>query len=369
MYRVTTDPNDPNGYHRYFWQQTGDKTATITLLMPQIGTDEEKQLLRQLGLDPDDLTFPAQLQGDTWVVNDAKYHRFAGVLAAVVAAAVGGDLTQAGQIAPVDVDMHIKFVDRSLLIEFVKGGETISSEKKQRLNDALREVNMRTAYRCVALVAVTTAVLWVAATRAGEIAGKVETVNGKTLTIVSTSNVPPRPGDPLVVYFQFPDEGQVLVARGVVDKIAGRRITARVTNLMGTLAKGELVRITSRGGGEMIARPRGGGSQIRTMTTMMTTIRMTREETTAGYPCAATAGSQVATTRRNRRDSAAGRRSAAMAGSFVAANRMPPRDSASRCPARRWPDLWWQRIGWLAEIRHGVAPERRWPDLEWRQSG
>ena len=56
---------------------------------------------------------------------------------------------------------------------------------------------MRPIYGCAALL--TTAALCVGATWGGEIAGKVETVNGKTLTIVSSSNVPTRPGDPVEV--------------------------------------------------------------------------------------------------------------------------------------------------------------------------
>ena len=38
----------------------------------------------------------------------------------------------------------------------------------------------------------------------------------------------------------------MLVAKGFVDKIIGGRFTARVTNLVGTLAKGQLVRITGQ---------------------------------------------------------------------------------------------------------------------------
>ena len=129
MYRVTTDTNDENGYHRWLWQQTADTTATITLFLPQFATDEQKQLLRQLGVDPDDLTFAARLQEGTWVVNDPKFHRFAGLLLGIVGAAVGADLTQGGQVAPLDVNMQIKFVDRDLHITYVKGEETISSEK------------------------------------------------------------------------------------------------------------------------------------------------------------------------------------------------------------------------------------------------
>ena len=120
---------------------------------------------------------------------------------------------------------------------------------------------MRTLHGCAALVA--TVALCVRATWGGEIAGKLETVNGKTLTIASESNIPPRPGDPVEVYFEFPDEGPVLVAKGVVDKIGGGRITAEVTNLVGTLAKGQLVRIERRATRRMIVRPGCDRSQVR----------------------------------------------------------------------------------------------------------
>ena len=78
-----------------------------------------------------------------------------------------------------------------------------------------------------------------------EIAGKVEAIAGGKLTIVSASEYLPRPGDSLEVYFNFPGEGPVRVASGVVDVVAGDRITAKVDKLVGTLAKGQLVRIQS----------------------------------------------------------------------------------------------------------------------------
>lgn len=103
---------------------------------------------------------------------------------------------------------------------------------------------MRVVFRCGTLIVM--AALSAGAIYGAEATGKLETVSGRSLNIVSTSDGLPRPGDSLVVYFEFPEEGEVTVAEGVVEDVVGRQIRAMVIKQVGTLAKGQLVRIQSQ---------------------------------------------------------------------------------------------------------------------------
>ena len=129
MYRVTTDPNDRNGYHRYFIQQTGDRTATVTWSFADEYQAQAPELLRQLGYN-DDLRFAATLEGDTWVVRDPKFRRFAGVLAAFGVAVAGlGAVDPGGQAGAIDVEMHARIVGRKLIVVFKRGQDVLSTEE------------------------------------------------------------------------------------------------------------------------------------------------------------------------------------------------------------------------------------------------
>src|SRR6185295_15392312 len=85
------------------------------------------------------------------------------------------------------------------------------------------------------------AVVFAASSRGAEIGGKVAAVAGDTITITATSELLPRPGDPVEVYFVFPGEGDVRVATGSVARVDGEQITARIDRIVGTLNAGQWV--------------------------------------------------------------------------------------------------------------------------------
>ena len=127
---MTTDPNDPNGFHRYYWKQTSETTATITWVFPDAFNQSLPQFRQLVGYDKD-FTFAATLEGNTWVVREPKFHRFAGIIVAVgvVGASLGTiDPTQGGAIASANIDLSISFVGNNLKIVFKKGNEALATE-------------------------------------------------------------------------------------------------------------------------------------------------------------------------------------------------------------------------------------------------
>ena len=76
--------------------------------------------------------------------------------------------------------------------------------------------------------------------------GVVTTATAKYATVSSKSNVTPAPGDKVQIYFKVPGaDVEVSVASGHVYEITGRNIMIQIDKATGTVAKGQLVRITS----------------------------------------------------------------------------------------------------------------------------
>jgi hypothetical protein len=81
---------------------------------------------------------------------------------------------------------------------------------------------------------------------AGEIKGTVSNATAKYATVVSNSNLMPVPGDKAQIYFILPGANvEISVASGHVYEITGSNIMIQIDKATGTVAKNQLVRITS----------------------------------------------------------------------------------------------------------------------------
>jgi len=79
-----------------------------------------------------------------------------------------------------------------------------------------------------------------------EIPGKVQSVSGNTATISVEGDAIPSVGDKISIFFKMPGlDEEVAVGRGTVTAVGADGITVRVDEATGTVAKDQLVRITS----------------------------------------------------------------------------------------------------------------------------
>lgn len=81
---------------------------------------------------------------------------------------------------------------------------------------------------------------------AADIDGVVKSSTPKYATVVSNSNLVPNPGDKIKIYFKLPGVNtEISVATGHVYGITGPNIMVQIDQATGTVAKDQLVRITS----------------------------------------------------------------------------------------------------------------------------
>lgn len=81
---------------------------------------------------------------------------------------------------------------------------------------------------------------------AADINGVVQSSTVKYATVTSTSNLVPTPGDKAKIYFKLPGvDSEISVATGHVYEITGPNIMVQIDQATGTVAKNQLVRITS----------------------------------------------------------------------------------------------------------------------------
>ena len=81
---------------------------------------------------------------------------------------------------------------------------------------------------------------------AADIDGVVKSSTPKYTTVVSNSNLVPNPGDKIKIYFKLPGVNtEISVATGHVYGITGPNIMVQIDQATGTVAKDQLVRITS----------------------------------------------------------------------------------------------------------------------------
>jgi len=81
---------------------------------------------------------------------------------------------------------------------------------------------------------------------AEEISGVVQSSTEKYATVRSTSELVPRPGDKAQIYFEAPGGNvEVTVATGHVYEITGPNIMVQIDKATGSVAKDQLVRISS----------------------------------------------------------------------------------------------------------------------------
>lgn len=88
---------------------------------------------------------------------------------------------------------------------------------------------------------------------AAELLGKVGAVADKEITVVTTSTVPPRVGDPLEVFVEVPGVGAASVASGKVSAVQNGLINATIERATGKIAFGQQVRIFSNNAAPQIA--------------------------------------------------------------------------------------------------------------------
>ena len=79
-----------------------------------------------------------------------------------------------------------------------------------------------------------------------DINGKVRSATEKYATVASDSDLLPRPGDKVNIFFKLPgDSGEISVADGHVYEITGEDIMVEIDEATGTVSKDQLARIVS----------------------------------------------------------------------------------------------------------------------------
>jgi hypothetical protein len=99
----------------------------------------------------------------------------------------------------------------------------------------------------LALLCVAVALMPAFQLAAEEISGVVQSSTEKYATVRSTSELVPRPGDKAKIYFKLPGtDTEISVASGHVYEITGPNIMVQIDKASGSVAKDQLVRISSR---------------------------------------------------------------------------------------------------------------------------
>jgi hypothetical protein len=103
-----------------------------------------------------------------------------------------------------------------------------------------------TTTRVSLLATFITATAIASTTSAAEIAGTVQSATAEYATVTADSDLMPSPGDKAEIFFKVPGaDVDVSVASGHVYEITGANIMVKIDNASGTVAKSQLVRITS----------------------------------------------------------------------------------------------------------------------------